>query len=107
MNAIGTRLRDVINSNVIGTDPMAVDGIYRHRYRGKRNPLSKHLVHPVSDVVMWRMRGMTRDGTTELVSRDQILRRERGHGNFIFPAQAVEGVPLLCLTYGRWAPTCY
>ena len=27
------------------------------------------------------------DGTTELVSRDQILRRERGQGKFIFLVQ--------------------
>ena len=31
---------------------------------------------------------MTRDGTAEPVSRDQILRHERGQGNtFIFPVQ--------------------
>ena len=28
---------------------------------------------------------LTRDGTTDPVSRDQILRRERGQGNFHFP----------------------
>ena len=32
----------------------------------------------------WRMSGLTRDGTAEPVSRDQILRRERGQGKFIF-----------------------
>ena len=32
----------------------------------------------------WRMGGLTRDGTAEPVSRDQILRRERGRGKFIF-----------------------
>ena len=31
------------------------------------------------------MRRLTRDGTVELVSRDQILRRGRGQGNFFFP----------------------
>ena len=31
------------------------------------------------------MRGLTRDGTAEPVSRDQILRRERGQGNIDFP----------------------
>ena len=30
----------------------------------------------------WRMSGLTRDGTAESVSRDQILRRERGQGFF-------------------------
>ena len=33
------------------------------------------------------MSRLTRDGTAEPVSRDQILRRERGQGNFIFPFQ--------------------
>ena len=31
------------------------------------------------------MSRLTRDGTAELVSRDQILRRERGQGNIDFP----------------------
>ena len=30
---------------------------------------------------------LTRDGNAEPVSRDQILRRERGQGNFLFPVQ--------------------
>ena len=32
-----------------------------------------------------RMNGLARDGTTEPVSQDEILRREREHGNIIFP----------------------
>ena len=36
----------------------------------------------------WRMSGLTRDGTAEPVSRDQILRRERGQGKIhFFPVQ--------------------
>ena len=31
---------------------------------------------------------LTRDGTAEPVSRDQILRRERGQGNIHFPPSA-------------------
>ena len=31
---------------------------------------------------------LTRDGTAEPVSRDQILRRERGQGNINFPRSA-------------------
>ena len=31
---------------------------------------------------------MTRDGTAEPVSRDQIFRRERGQGNIRFPCSA-------------------
>ena len=33
------------------------------------------------------MNRLTRDGTAQPVSRDQILRRERGQGIFIFPVQ--------------------
>ena len=33
------------------------------------------------------MSRLTRDGTAETVSRDQILRHERGQGNIIFPVQ--------------------
>ena len=33
---------------------------------------------------IWRVSKLTRDGTAEPVSRDQILRRERGHGNINF-----------------------
>ena len=32
---------------------------------------------------------LTRDGTAETVSRDQILRRERGREIFIFPVQLI------------------
>ena len=34
------------------------------------------------------MSKLTRDGTAELVSRDQILRRERGQGNIAFTCSA-------------------
>ena len=34
------------------------------------------------------MSRLMRDGTTEPVPRDQILRRERGQGNIIFPCSA-------------------
>ena len=34
------------------------------------------------------MRRLTLDVTAEPVSRDQILRRERVHGNIIFPCSA-------------------
>ena len=48
-----------------------------------RNPVSKHQIQPAS----MEMSKLTRDGTAELVSRDQILRRERGQGIFCFPVQ--------------------
>ena len=34
------------------------------------------------------MSRLTRDGTAEAVSRDQVLRRERGQGNIHFPCSA-------------------
>ena len=40
-----------------------------------RNPVSKH-------------QRLTRDGTAEPVSRDQILRHARGQGNINFPCSA-------------------
>ena len=44
-----------------------------------RNPVSKHQME---------MSRLTRDGTTEPVSRDQLLRHVRGQGNMIFPCSA-------------------
>ena len=43
-----------------------------------RNPVSKHQIQPEYG----------RDGTAEPVSRDQILRRERGQGNIHFSCPA-------------------
>ena len=37
---------------------------------------------------VWRMSRLTRHGTAEPVSRDQILRRERGQGKVHFPRSA-------------------
>ena len=38
---------------------------------------------------VWRMSRLARDGAPELVSRDQILRRERGQGFFYFFIQLI------------------
>ena len=35
------------------------------------------------------MSRLTRDGTAETVSRDQILRHARGQGNIIYPVQLI------------------
>ena len=48
-----------------------------------RNPVSKHHIQPEME-----MSRLTRDGTAEPVSRDQILGRERGQGNVNFPCSA-------------------
>ena len=45
----------------------------------RRNHTSKQQIQPE------HMSRLTRDGTAEPVSRDQILRRERGQGNINFP----------------------
>ena len=48
-----------------------------------RDPVSKHQIQPSME-----MSRLTRDGTAETVSRDQILRRKRGQGNIHFPCSA-------------------
>ena len=75
MNAIGTRLRE----------PMAYGGFINGRRRGTReNPVRKHQIQPEYE----EMSRLTRDGTAEPVSRDQILRHARGQGNMHFPCSA-------------------
>ena len=49
-----------------------------------RNPVSKHQIQPEYG----EMSRLTRDGTAEPVSRDQILRHARGQGNIHFPCSA-------------------
>ena len=46
-----------------------------------RNPVSTRFS------LSMEMSKLTRDGTAETVSRDQILRRERGQGNISLPVQ--------------------
>ena len=41
-----------------------------------------------SPIIVWRMSRLTRDGTAEPVSQDQILRRERRQENNHFPSSA-------------------
>ena len=48
-----------------------------------RNPVSKTRFS-----LSMEMSRLTRDGTAESVSRDQILQRERGQGNIHFPCSA-------------------
>ena len=49
-----------------------------------RDTASKHQIQPLS----MEISRLTRDETTELLSRDQILRREWGQGNVNFPCSA-------------------
>ena len=48
--------------------------------------MSKHQINDSASV--WRMGRLTRDGTTEPVLRDQILRREREQRKTHFPCAA-------------------
>ena len=49
-----------------------------------RNPVRKQHISSLS----MEMSRLTRDGTAEPVSRDQILRHKRGQGNINFPCPA-------------------
>ena len=44
--------------------------------------------HQISGLRVWRMSRLTRDGTAEPISPEQIFRRERGQGNINFPCSA-------------------
>ena len=80
MDAIGTQLRDPINSGL-------TDGVWRfHKWTPPRNSGGIPYVSTRFSLSM-EMRRLTRDGTAEPVSRDQILRHTRGQGNIIFPVQ--------------------
>ena len=50
----------------------------------ERNPVSKHRIQPEP----MEMERLTRNGTAEPVSRDQILRHECGQVNIYFPWSA-------------------
>ena len=80
MNAIGTQLRDPINSGLtrwrkaVSLDAAAELG---------RNPVSKHQIQPE-----YGDDRLTRDGKAEPVSRDRILRHVGGQENIHFPRSA-------------------
>ena len=82
VNAIGTQLRDLME---VGTDPMSVDGINKWTPSWKAGEIPR--VSTRFSLSM-EMSGLTRGGTTEPVSRDHILRRERGLGKYKFPCSA-------------------
>ena len=80
MKAIGTQLRDPINSGLTRWR-MAVSRMDATAELG-RNPVSKHHIS-----LGMEMSRLTRDGTVNPVSRDQILRHVRGQENIRFPVQ--------------------
>ena len=70
VNVIGTKLRDPINTGLTRWRMV----VYINRRRLPRASTRFSLS-------AWRMSRLTQDGTAKLVSRDQMLRRERGQGN--------------------------
>ena len=87
MNAIGTQLRDPIDSGPTRWRwTMYVD--YDAATESGRNPVSKHQPIRFNLSVENERADAGRDGKAEPVSRDQISRRERGQGKTHFPCSA-------------------
>ena len=85
VNVIETQLRGLINSGLTRCWlTVTIDG-WRPR---KREKSIKCTNQSDSACWVWRMSGLTLDGTAEPVPRDQILRRERGLGKYNFPCSA-------------------
>ena len=84
VNAIGTQLRDPINSRLTQWRLAVLNIIMDAAAEIGRNPVYKSTRFSLS----MEMSRLTRDGTAEPVSRDQILRRKRGQGNINFPCSA-------------------
>ena len=63
---------------------MVIDGINKWMSSRKQGELREEAP---DSAWMWRMSRLTRDGTTEPVSRDLTLRHERGQEKTIFPVQ--------------------
>ena len=80
MNAIGTQLRDPINSGLTRWR-MAVS------YGRRRGTREESQVSTRFSLSM-EMSRLTRERTAEPLSRDQILRHARGQGNVHFPCSA-------------------
>ena len=66
---------------------MAVGGIHKRRL-GKRGSKGGSLGASIRSAWVWKMNGMTREGTAEPVSRDEILGRVRRQEKYFFPRSA-------------------
>ena len=66
---------------------MAYGGFYINKWTPSRNSGGIPLVSTIFSLSM-EMSRLTRDGTAEPVSRDQILRHAQGQGNVHFPCSA-------------------
>ena len=64
-----------------------IQSIMNGRHRGTREESRKQ---ELDSAWIMEMSRLTQDGTTEPVSRDQILRRELGQGISIFPVQLAD-----------------
>ena len=85
MNTIGTQLRDPINAGLTQWRLAVLNIIMDTAAEIGRNPVCKHHIQPEYGDEQVEA---GRDGTPEPISRDQILRRERGQGNIHFPCSA-------------------
>ena len=79
MNAMGTQLRDLINSGLTRWRMAVLNKCIDAAAELGKNPVSKHQIQPEYG---------DEQGTAELVSRDQIFRRKPGQGKNIFPCSA-------------------
>ena len=85
MNAIGTQLRDLVNSGLTRWRRLAVLNIVMDAAAEiGRDPVYVSTRFSLS----MEMSRLTRDGTAEPVSRDQIPRRERRQRNIHFHCSA-------------------
>ena len=80
MNAIGTQLRDPMNSGLTRWRIVVLNKSMDAAAELESNPVSKHQIPPEYGD---EQADAGRD--CRAVSRDQILRRERGQGNIHFP----------------------
>ena len=76
MNAIGTQLRDPINSGLTRWRMVVLNKQMDAAAELARNPVSKTRCS-----LSMEMGRLTRGGTADPVSRDQILRRKHEQGN--------------------------
>ena len=84
MNAIGTQLRDSINSGLTRWRMAVLNKQMDAAAEPGRNPVRKTSTKFSLSMEMSRL---TRDGTTEPVLRDQILDANGDRNIFIFPDQ--------------------
>ena len=82
MNVVGTQ---VARPDRLGTDPMVYGGITKWTSPRKSGGIPR--VSPRFSSRVWRMSRLTQDRTAKPVSRDHILRRERGQGISILSVQ--------------------